>query len=236
LAKSILTQVSGDKELAEKLTPKYEIGCKRILLMNDFIPMFVNKSNAHLITDSIEEITETGIMTKSSAGQSAVYEVDLIVMATGFHIEDSICGFKTIGKNGTNLREYFDEYPAAFNGITVPNFPNFFMLLGPNTVLAHNSVLFMIECQVTYVMDCLKKMLEFDISAVEVKEEKTWEFRKEMDKISLTRNFTGNCRGWYKNKDGINFILWPSNLVHYWWITRKVNLLRDYWVTINHKD
>ena len=83
-------------------------------------------------------------------------KLDLVVLATGFKIEDSICGFEVIGKDGVNLRQQFDDFPVAFNGITVPKFPNFFILLGPNTVLAHNSVLFMIECQVDYIMDCLK--------------------------------------------------------------------------------
>ena len=83
-------------------------------------------------------------------------KVDLVVLATGFKIEDSICGFEIIGKDGVNLRQQFDDFPVAFNGITVPNFPNFFILLGPNTVLAHNSVLFMIECQVDYIMECFK--------------------------------------------------------------------------------
>ena len=144
--------MNGDVSLAEKLTPKYEIGCKRVLLLNDYLPMFVNKENAHLITSTIEEFTETGIKTKDQQEIT----VDLVVLATGFKIEDSICGFEIIGKNGVNLRQQFEDFPVAFNGITVPNFPNFFILLGPNTVLAHNSVLFMIECQVDYILCCLK--------------------------------------------------------------------------------
>ena len=144
--------MNGDVSLAEKLTPKYEIGCKRVLLINDFLPMFVNKQNSHLITDTIQEFTETGIKTKDQQEIT----VDLVVLATGFKIEDSICGFEIIGKNGVNLRQQFEDFPVAFNGITVPNFPNFFILLGPNTVLAHNSVLFMIECQVDYILSCLK--------------------------------------------------------------------------------
>ena len=144
--------MNGDVSLAEKLTPKYEIGCKRVLLINDFLPMFVNKQNSHLITDTIQEFTKSGIKTKDQQEIT----VDLVVLATGFKIEDSICGFEIIGKNGVNLRQQFEDFPVAFNGITVPNFPNFFILLGPNTVLAHNSVLFMIECQVDYILSCLK--------------------------------------------------------------------------------
>ena len=117
--------MNGDVSLAEKLTPKYEIGCKRVLLINDFLPMFVNKQNSHLITDTIQEFTETGIKTKDQQEIT----VDLVILATGFKIEDSICGFEIIGKNGVNLRQQFEDFPVAFNGITVPNFPNFFILL-----------------------------------------------------------------------------------------------------------
>ena len=131
------------------------------------------------------------------------------------------------------LQKQFDDFPMAYKGITVPNFPNFFLLLGPNTVLAHNSVLFMIECQVDYIMDCLRQMLEFSIQSIEVKSEKSALFRSQMDKWSLTRNFSSSsCQGWYKNKNGINFILWPSNLIHYWLITRQNHLLKDYWLTL----
>ena len=104
------------------------------------------------LTEGIEEFTETGI--KSKTGQEI--DIDLAILATGFKIEESICGFEIIGKNGVNLRQQFDDFPVAFNGITVPNFPNFFILLGPNTVLAHSSVLFMIECQADYILNCVK--------------------------------------------------------------------------------
>ena len=117
-------------------------------------------------------------------------------------------------------------------GITVPNFPNFFILLGPNTVTAHTSVIFMAECQVQYIMKCLKQMLKHNIKAVEVRQDKTQNYREEMDEMSSKLNIQGSCKGWYKNKDGINFILWPSHLLHYWWITLKVKLLENYWVTM----
>lgn len=227
----MLSQLNGDQVLADKLTPKYEVGCKRILLINDFLPMFVNKPNAHLITDPIKCFTETGILTE----KGTEIQLDCVIFATGFKIEESICGFEVIGKNDVNLQQHLSEFPAAFKGITVPAFPNFFLLLGPNTVLAHNSVLFMIECQVDYIMDCIKQMLNHNVQAIDVKTESTLEFRKQMDAWSLTRNFSStSCQGWYKNKDGINFILWPSNLIHYWLITRKAHLLQDYWLTLEN--
>ena len=229
LSYSVRRQVK-DEELARKLTPTYPIACKRILLMNDFLPMFANKSNAHLVTKGIKEIKESSIVTNDNDQE---IPVDLIILATGFQIEDSIVGFETIGKNELNLRHFLDDFPVAFKGLTVPNFPNFFILLGPNTVTAHTSVVFMAECQVNYIMNCLKQMLKHDIKAIEVKSKPTQKFRQEMDELSSTLNIqASSCQGWYKNKDGINFILWPSNLVHYWWITRKAELLENYWLTL----
>ena len=220
--------VPDNEQLLEKITPNFGIGCKRILLSNDFIPMFASKKNAHLITDQIIGIDEDGITTK--AGKH--YEVDVIVYATGFSNEESICGFETVGREqNTTLKTYFDEHPTAYLGITVPKFPNMFLMLGPNTVLAHNSVTFMMECAADYALDCINQGVQSGISSLEVRKKVTDEFRLEMNKMSSKKNFQGNCRSWYKNKDGINFILWPSNLFRYWWLTRKAQILRDFKIT-----
>ena len=190
--------------------------------------MFASKKNAHLITDQIIGIDEDGITTK--AGKH--YEVDVIVYATGFSNEESICGFETVGREqNTTLKTYFDEHPTAYLGITVPKFPNMFLMLGPNTVLAHNSVTFMMECAADYALDCINQGVQSGISSLEVRKKVTDEFRLEMNKMSSKKNFQGNCRSWYKNKDGINFILWPSNLFRYWWLTRKAQILRDFKIT-----
>ena len=95
-----------------------------------------------------------GIRTKDGNHE----KFDVIVYATGFHIEESVCGFKAVGRKDVELRDHFVKYPCAHLGITVPSFPNYFILLGPNTVLAHNSVLFMIEWQANYVTDCILQM------------------------------------------------------------------------------
>ena len=221
-------ELKGNKELQEKVTPKFEVGCKRLLLSNDFIQMFANEANANLITEGIKSIDKQGIGTKDGKH----YEVDIIVFATGFSIEESICGFEMVGRDQTTtLKAYFEKNPTAYLGITVPNFPNMFLMLGPNTVLAHNSVIFMMECAADYIVNCINKCIDSGISSVDVRKSVTASFRSHMNKLTLKKNFLGNCRGWYKNKDGINFILWPSNLYHYWWITRKAELLRDFKIT-----
>ena len=109
-------------------------------------------------------------------------------------------------------------------------------MLGPNTVLAHNTVTFMMECAADYVVDCINQCIQGEISSVEVRKRVTDTFRIEINKMTEKKNFSGNCRTWYKNKDGINFILWPSNLYHFWWITRKAELLRDFEITFDVKE
>ena len=221
-------QLKGNKELIEKMTPNFELGCKRVLLTNDYLPMFVSNTNVHLVTENIVAVDETGIQTVDGKH----YQVDLIVFATGYHIEESICGFEAVGKNGVVLRDYLDKYPAAFKGMSVPNFPNFFLLLGPNSVLAQSSLIYIIECQANYIGDCLRKMHLGNFIAIDVKEEKTRDYRKLMDHWSANRNYTGSCQGWFKNKDGINFIIWPKGLLQYWLMTRKADLETDYNLTV----
>ena len=233
LMKHYQNEVQDNQELLEKVTPEFGVGCKRILLSNDFIPMFVSKANANLITEKIKSIDEKGLNTEDGKH----YEVDIIVYATGFSNEESICGFEAVGRNKeTTLRKYFEKHPTAYLGITVPTFPNMFLMLGPNTVLAHNSVIFMMECEADYIVDCIQNCIRYGISSIDVHKNVTDEFRNDMNRMTLNKNFSGNCRTWYKNKDGINFILWPSNLYHYWWITRKAELLRDFRITFFEKE
>ena len=100
------------------------------------------------------------------------------------------------------MQDQFDVQPCAYLGITVPNFPNFFYVLGPNTVLAHSTVIWMIECQVEYIMESIKTMSQLHIRTVEPRRDKTREFQDKMTDWTLKKNFSTNCKGWYKNKDG----------------------------------
>ena len=223
--------LQSDQNLIAKLTPEFAVGCKRVLFTDSFLPMLVNiKSKVHLITDEISKIYEDGVLTN---GNIQKYEVDLIVYATGFSNENSIFGFETIGREEKNMREYFDDNPCAYLGISIPNFPNFFFVLGPNTILAHSSLVFMAECQTNYILDILKKVIKSEIDSLEVQKDVTKSFELEMERLTSKMNFSGGCRSWYRRKkDNKNIILWPSNLYHYWWITRKSYILRDYNITI----
>jgi len=152
------------KEDREHVIPNYPIGCKRVLLSNDYYPT-LKKENVTLVTNPIREITPTDIITENGTS----YTVDAIVYATGFKVISSLSP-KIIGKNGKDLEKSWEDLPQAYLGITVPCYPNLFILLGPNTGLGHNSVVWMIECQVNYAVECLQEMIRTN-STIEVKQE-----------------------------------------------------------------
>ena len=164
--------------------------------------MFNKNKNCHLVTDAIEHVTANGIKTDKEE-----LKLDMIVYATGFDIEGSICGFDTYGRNNTLLRDHFETQPCAYLGITVPTFPNFFYVLGPNTVLAHSSLIFMIECQVEYTIQTIQEMAELHIVTIEPRHDKTRQFQSKMGEWTKNKNFSKGCRSWYKNKRGVNFVL-----------------------------
>lgn len=222
----MLEQIGNRKELSAKVIPTYKLGCKRVLLTDDFLPTFSNNKHVHLVTDTVEEVTKSGVLT--SAGE---VELDILVYATGFDIEGSICSFPTEGRQGTLLRCQFSEHPCAYLGMSAPNFPNLFLVLGPNTVLAHNSLVYMIECQANYILQTIEKMAELRIQTIEPRNDRTLDYEKKMTDWTQTKNFSTSCRSWYKNSKGINFILWPTHLLQYWWMTWKPDILNDYKVT-----
>ena len=137
------------------------------------------------MTDAIEHVTANGIKKEKEE-----FKLDMIVYATWFDIEGSICGFDTYGRNNTLLRDHFETQPCAYLGFTIPTFPNFFYVLGPNTVLAHSSLIFLIECQVEYIMQTIQKMAELHIGTIEPREDKTSQFQSKMGEWTKNTNFS----------------------------------------------
>jgi len=204
--------VVKDPAVRKKLIPTYESGCKRITPHNSYAPTY-NKPNVKLVTEKMEEITPKGIRTAD--GQE--YELDTIIFATGFDILKSANAAKITGVGGTDWANLIGDTPAAFNGVVIPNFPNAFVLLGPNTGLGHNTVVFMIECQATYIVSCLRKLIEAGGKSMNcrAKPMQRWidYVYAELDK----KVWSTSCKSWYKNEKGISFVLWPNGLIEYWW-------------------
>ena len=140
-----------DPALIARTTPDYTVGCKRILPSNDWYPA-LRRDNVELVTSGVREVREHSILTEDGRE----LEVDALVFGTGFHVVDMPVGRLVRGRDGRALADVWDGSPHAHMGCTVPGFPNLFILLGPNTGLGHNSMVYMIESQIAYVMDALR--------------------------------------------------------------------------------
>ncbi len=213
-----------DPEIRQKLTPPYKMGCKRILVSDDYYPTF-NRPNVTLITENIEKITADSLITKD--GQQ--HKVDIIIFATGFEAADVAIYMKIINKEGTNLIDEWAKTGAqAYHGTTVSGYPNLAFLLGPNTGLGHNSVIHIMESQMNYVLDYL--------NVLEKSGEKAYlNVKPLIQKVyneSVQKQFDGTvwasgCKSWYMNKFGRNTTLYPRLTVQFRKETQKINV-EDY--------
>jgi cation diffusion facilitator CzcD-associated flavoprotein CzcO len=213
LALRQLEQQVPDRELRERLTPRYEIGCKRILPTDEWYPALM-KPNIEVVTDGIREIRGHSVVTADGGER----EVDTIILGTGFHVTDIPIAGSIRGRDGRTLAEVWDGSPRAYKGTAVAGFPNLFFLVGPNTGLGHNSIVFMIESQVEYVAGALRAMRRRGVDQVEVREQAQSGYNRELDELTEgTVWVTGGCASYYIDRNGHNSTLWP----YFTWPFRK---------------
>jgi cation diffusion facilitator CzcD-associated flavoprotein CzcO len=217
MARRHLAKQIADPGLRARLTPDYTIGCKRVLLSNDYYPA-LTRPNVDLVTDGVAEVRENSIVTTS--GEE--FEVDAIIYGTGFKVVDGLARQHIVGRDGVKIQEIWQNGVEAHHGITVPGLPNFFMLLGPNTGLGHNSVVFMIEQQVRHVMGCLRLLSERGADTIEVRPEVMRRVNERMHRRLRRAVWTaGGCRSWYLDEHGVNRALWPGFTFEYWAVARN---------------
>ena len=221
IARRHLERSIKDPGLRAALTPRYQIGCKRILLSDDFYPIF-KRRNVELVTEKIAQVRERSVVTQDGTE----LPVDVLIYGTGFRVTEQFIGMKLFGRNGLEIHDAWRNGLSAYLGVTVSGFPNFFMLLGPNTGLGHNSVVLMIEAQVRYVINCLKLMRKRNISAMEVRAESQKHFAANLrDHMARTVWQSGGCRSWYQDTHtGETTTLWPGSVIQYFRATRSVSL------------
>ncbi len=211
-----------DPDLRARLTPDYQIGCKRILISNDYYPT-LNRDDVDLVTDGIREVTATGVVTTDGTERSA----DTIIFGTGFEVSGNLTRMKIVGREGVELNERWERQGiGAHLGITMSGFPNLFLLVGPNTGLGHNSMVFMIEQQVAYVVQALKTMDRRGADWIEVRERPQ---RRFVDRVQtrLSDSVWSSCQSWYLDENGRNFTIWPHFTWQYWLATRRLRT-RDF--------
>lgn len=207
-------------ELAKKLTPDYIMGCKRILVSNKYFPTF-NRHNVELVTEKIQELTEHSIITQDGKERP----IDCLIYGTGFITDPRIYmkNFQCTGLDGVELNEMWKQGAESYYGICVKDFPNLFQLLGPNTLLAHNSVIFMIEAQVEYILQLMQLVDQSQSDAIMVKDQAQDAFNQQVQHMFEKTVWQFGCVSWYQQEGGKNFALWPTYTWKYWLKTKKPN-------------
>ncbi|MFO0568906.1 MAG: NAD(P)/FAD-dependent oxidoreductase [Polyangiaceae bacterium] len=209
-------RVVTDPELRAKLTPDYPLGCKRILLSDDYYPALV-RDNVELVTEPIAGIEPGAVLTRD--GQK--HPVDALIYATGFDSKSFLGNVEIRGRGASSLSETWAKGAEAYLGMNVPGFPNLFVLYGPNTNLGHNSIVFMLERQIGWVMACLEELGRQRAAAIEVTSEALGEFNRELEAELEKRVWASGCTSWYVNDAGKNENNWSGFTLEYWWRTRR---------------
>jgi cation diffusion facilitator CzcD-associated flavoprotein CzcO len=214
-----LARTVPDARLRAALTPADPIGCKRVLLTNDYLPA-LNRPNVELVTDAIREVTAHGIVT----GDGKERAVDALIYGTGFQATDFLAPMRITGLGGRELNAAWREGAEAYLGISVSGFPNLFLLYGPNTNLGHNSIVFMLESQVRYVLGCVRALQQGGLRFLDVRAEAQRDFNVQLQR-GLERSVWGaDCTSWYKTAEGKNTNNWPGFTFRYRRQTRAPQL------------
>jgi cation diffusion facilitator CzcD-associated flavoprotein CzcO len=211
----------ADAALREALTPSYRMGCKRVLLSDDYYPA-LQRPSVELVTTPIRELRERTIVTADGAERA----VDTLILGTGFDAADGVAPVKIYGRGGVELGRAWKDGMEAYLGISVAGFPNLFLLIGPNTGLGHNSMVFMIEAQIRYVMSALDYMRRSGVVALDVRHDAQALFNDRLQSRMARTVWASGCSSWYQNKSGKNTTLWPGFTFAYRFLTRRLDPAR----------
>jgi cation diffusion facilitator CzcD-associated flavoprotein CzcO len=204
-ARAMLRRQVPDPELRRKLTPRYRLGCKRVLLADDYYPA-VAQANVDVVTSGIASVTRNAVVDRDGVERP----VDAIIYGTGFNVTDMEVGHMVRGRDGRTLEEHWHGSPQAYLGTSVPGFPNAFLLAGPNTGIGHTSLVYLLECQIAYVVDALAQMERRGLEAVEVRREVCDGYNAELQERSKGTVWLSGCASWYLDRNGLNTTLYPD--------------------------
>ena len=207
-----------DPELVKQLTPGYPFGAKRVLFSDTYYPALA-RPNVELVTGGIQEITANGVI----AGDGTAKEVDVLVYSTGFKTNPFLLGLDIKGKEGITIQETWKDGPQNYLGITVANFPNLFIMYGPNTNLGHNSIIVMSEAQANYIAQCAKAIADNNWKAMEVSEEVMQSYHQSTQKRLEEMIWAKIEDSWYKSANGNIPNNYPGRTMEYMRKTKKVD-------------
>ncbi len=197
IAHGYLEHKVTDPELRARLTPDYPVGCKRVLISSDFYPA-IQRDDVALVTDPIERITPDGIRTADGTHRPC----DTIVVCTGFRASEYLRGIEVTGRGGVDLHERWAGVPRAYHGLSVPGFPNLFMLYGPNTNQGGNSILIMLEAQAHFVALAMEAMRASGASSVDVRPEAMARYEADLATAMEGTVWRGGCHSYFRAASG----------------------------------
>ena len=222
VAMDYLDATITDPVLKAKLTPDYPIGCKRILVSDDYYQALA-QPNVELVTEDVKAITEAGVRT----GDGAEHACDVLVFGTGFETTDFLAPLAIRGENGRSLDDAWKDGAEAYYGVTVTGFPNLFLLYGPNTNLGHNSIILMIEAQVGYMVEAMHVLKARGAKALKLKPDAQVRFNAQLQHDLQDTAWAGSCSSWYKTASGKITNNWSGDTATYMKAMREP-VLADY--------
>jgi 4-hydroxyacetophenone monooxygenase len=231
IARQLLTMYIGMEfadrpDLLEKVVPKYPVGAKRMIRDNGVWARALKRDNVRLVTDRIVEITERGIVTEGAdTGERTEHDCEVLIYGTGFQASKFLTPMKVAGRDGRDLHEEWNGDARAYLGVTVPGFPNFFMLYGPNTnIVVNGSIIYFSECGVRYILGLVELLLRGRHKAVDVRKDVHDEFNEAVDAENRRMAWGwSDVNSWYKNENGRVAQNWPFTLLEYWQRTLAPN-------------
>ncbi|HEV2775381.1 MAG TPA: NAD(P)/FAD-dependent oxidoreductase [Solirubrobacteraceae bacterium] len=216
IAAAHLRKQVKDPQLRRRLAPRFRLGCKRVLMSNTWYPT-LTRDDVELVTEGIEAVRGNTI----HLADGSTREVDTIIFGTGFHVTDPPSARLVRGRDGATLADRMQSGIQAYLGATVEGLPNYFKLIGPNTGLGHNSMVYMIESHINYVMDALRVMEEQDIAEFEVRPDVMASYNAMLQSKLPGTVWLSGCASWYLDADGRNVTLWPDYTFRFRHRTRR---------------
>lgn len=210
-----------EDELFEKVVPDYPPAAKRIVRDNGIWARTLRRDNVDLITDRISEVTDKGVLTEDGIER----EFDVLIYGTGFEASKFLMPMSVAGRGGIDIHDHWDGDARAYLGITVPGYPNLFLLYGPNTnIVINGSIIYFSECEAHYIVECVRMLLERDCTSLEVKRDVHDAYNAKIDEDNRMMAWgASTVNAWYKNEKGRVTQNWPYSLLEYWQMTREPN-------------
>lgn len=214
-----IREIVKDNKFRHRLTPDYPIGCKRILISNHWYKALI-RPNVEVVSEDIAEVLPQGIKTQDGK----LREVDAIIYGTGFAATDFLAPMQIKGLGGRELKQAWKDGAEAYLGLTVSGFPNLYMLYGPNTNLGHSSIVYMLESQINYIVDAVKKLRGKGLRYLDLRSEVQSEFNREVQERMKRTVWAQGCTSWYQTASGKNTNNWPGFTIEYRERTRRLDL------------